>query len=284
MIQICLKSPWSVIPAKERVKESATRLKSGPQRRPREGGDPYKSLFQLGKWIPAFERVKKSANRLNPGRSVVPAKAGTHAKVLFLQLKWIPAFAGMTLQSLAKGCNFDFFTRSKARIHAKKWRLCIASAFILCAPAVALAGDWIADAKTGCKVWNPQPSAGETARWSGPCKDGFADGKGALDWLRGNSQYERDEGVWRAGRQTGEGAQTWPGGQYKGQFLDSLPHGKGVLISGEARYDGAFLNGKPNGKGAMTNASGTFDGTWADGCFNDGKRRAAFGVSVQSCP
>ena len=76
MIQICLKSPWSVIPAKERVKESATRLKSGPQRRPREGGDPYKSLFQLDKWIPAF--------------------------------------AGMTLRSLTKGCNFDFFTRSQA--------------------------------------------------------------------------------------------------------------------------------------------------------------------------
>ena len=40
------------IPAFECVKESATRLKSGPQRRPRAGGDPYKSLFQLDKWIP----------------------------------------------------------------------------------------------------------------------------------------------------------------------------------------------------------------------------------------
>jgi len=64
--------------------------------------------------------VKKLANRLNPGRSVVPAKAGTHAKVLFQPLKWIPAFAGMTLRSLTKGCNFDFFTRSKAGIHF--WR------------------------------------------------------------------------------------------------------------------------------------------------------------------
>ncbi len=42
------------IPAFECVKESATRLKSGPQRRPRAGGDPYKTLFQLDKWIPAF--------------------------------------------------------------------------------------------------------------------------------------------------------------------------------------------------------------------------------------
>ncbi len=71
---------FGVIPAKERVKKSANQLKSGPQRRPRAGGDPYKSLFQLDKWIPAF--------------------------------------AGMTLRSLAEVCNFDFFTRSFARMTA----------------------------------------------------------------------------------------------------------------------------------------------------------------------
>ena len=174
--------------------------------------------------------------------------------------------------------------RHSRRLRARAFKAALVSAVILCSPAIARAGDWIADAKTGCKVWNPQPSAGEAARWNGPCKDGFADGKGVLDWLRGGSQYERDEGLWRAGRQTGEGTQTWPGGNYKGQFSESLPHGRGVLQSGEARYDGAFLNGKPNGNGALTNASGTFNGTWSDGCFNDGKRRAAFGTGVQSCP
>jgi len=163
-------------------------------------------------------------------------------------------------------------------------RTLLVSALLLSAPAAARAGDWIADAKTGCKVWNPHPSPGETASWAGACKGGFADGKGALDWLRGGKPYERDQGEWRAGRQTGEGTQTWPGGHYKGQLSDSLPHGNGALVSGQAHYDGAFLNGKPSGKGALTNAAGTFDGTWADGCFNDGTRRAAFGVSLQSCP
>jgi hypothetical protein len=146
------------------------------------------------------------------------------------------------------------------------------------------AGDWIADAKTGCKVWNPQPAPGETAKWTGPCKDGFAEGKGVLEWFKAGNTYERDEGEWHAGHQMGDGAQTWPGGQYKGQFADGLPHGRGVLIVGGGRYDGAFLNGKPNGKGVLTNASGTFDGTWAEGCFTDGKRRAAIGVSLPSCP
>jgi mono/diheme cytochrome c family protein len=72
------------IPAFERAKKSPSRLKSGPQRRPREGGDPYKTLF--------------------------------------LRDKWIPAFAGMTLRSLPEVCNFDFFTRSQAGIHASKKR------------------------------------------------------------------------------------------------------------------------------------------------------------------
>jgi hypothetical protein len=67
------------IPAFERVKKSPNwfeRLKSSPQRRPRAGGDPYKRLFQLDKWIPAF--------------------------------------AGMTLRSLPEARNSDSFTRSFA--------------------------------------------------------------------------------------------------------------------------------------------------------------------------
>jgi hypothetical protein len=148
----------------------------------------------------------------------------------------------------------------------------------------AAAGDWIADAKTGCKVWNPNPAPGEAINWDGPCKDGFADGKGSLTWLKGGKPHERDEGDWRRGRQMGEGQQTWPGGQYKGQLSDGLPHGRGILTVGEARYEGAFLNGRPSGAGVLTNASGVYDGSWQDGCFNDGKRRASLGVPVQGCP
>ncbi len=67
------------LPAYERVKKSRKwlkRLKSGPQRRPRGGGDPNKSLFQLDKWIPAF--------------------------------------AGMTLVAYPRTRHFDFFTHSHA--------------------------------------------------------------------------------------------------------------------------------------------------------------------------
>jgi hypothetical protein len=159
-----------------------------------------------------------------------------------------------------------------------------ALAAVLVWPAMALAGDWIGDAKTGCKIWNPHPSPGETVNWNGACKDGFAEGKGVLHWLRGGKPYERDEGAWHGGRQSGDGTQTWPGGTYIGQLAGGLPHGNGVLTTGDARYDGAFLNGSPNGKGTLSNTSGTFSGTWQSGCLNDGKRRAAIGVPVGSCP
>ncbi len=169
------------------------------------------------------------------------------------------------------------------RFRIRMAQAAFASSLLIGVASGALASDWIADAKTGCKVWNPHPALGESVSWGGACKGGFAGGKGVLEWLKGGKPYERDEGEWRAGRQTGEGTQTWPSGQYKGQFSDSMPHGQGVLTVGGARYDGSFASGKPNGKGVLTNPSGTFDGIWTDGCFNDGKRRAAFGASVQSC-
>lgn len=143
----------------------------------------------------------------------------------------------------------------------------------------AWAGTWIADPASGCKLWNPNPTPGETASWKGACKDGFAEGKGVLTWFRNAAPYEHDDGEWRAGRQMGNGSQTWPGGSYRGELFDGLPQGRGVLISGGARYEGAFIGGKPNGKGTLTDASGSFDGQWRDGCFDDGKRRASFGGS-----
>ncbi len=160
----------------------------------------------------------------------------------------------------------------------------MAGALYLSSSMAAFAGDWIADAKTGCKVWNPHPAPGETVSWEGPCQNGFAAGQGRLQWIKGGAPYERDEGVWRGGRQSGEGSQTWPGGRYEGQLADGMPHGRGVLNFGDARYEGTFLNGKPSGSGLLKNAFGVFDGQWRDGCFNDGKRRASIGVPVTACP
>jgi hypothetical protein len=154
--------------------------------------------------------------------------------------------------------------------------------------AVALSaspGGWMADPATGCRVWNPHPQPNESVKWSGPCENGLAHGRGTVQWLKGNINFERDEGEWREGRQTGEGTQVWPSGRYEGSILNSEPHGRGVLTLQGLRYQGEFRSGKPNGTGAMMNLSGEiFQGNWNDGCFRDGERRASVGVSLSGCP
>ncbi|MBS0548662.1 MAG: hypothetical protein JSR24_12985, partial [Proteobacteria bacterium] len=43
--------------------------------------------------------------------------------------------------------------------------------------------EWIIDPTTKCKVANAFPSAAETITWSGPCKDGYAEGQGVAQWF-----------------------------------------------------------------------------------------------------
>ncbi len=122
-------------------------------------------------------------------------------------------------------------------------------------------GTFIADANTGCKVWNPNPRSVETIVWSGPCVNGLAQGHGKLQWLQNGKIYETDEGEWSAGRQGGHGSQAWPLGRYDGEIANSEPNGQGVLALKTARYDGEFRNGKPNGFGTVTSQHGVFKGT-----------------------
>ena len=145
-------------------------------------------------------------------------------------------------------------------------------------------GTFIADTKSKCKVWNPNPKSLETIVWSGSCVDGLAQGHGKLQWLQNDKTYETDEGDWSAGRQVGRGSQAWPLGRYDGEIADSEPNGQGVLTLKTARYDGEFRNGKPNGLGTVTSQRGVFKGTWKDGCLIGGKQRIAVGVPLSACP
>jgi MORN repeat len=162
----------------------------------------------------------------------------------------------------------------------------LATALALAVPVAAHSaetGGWILDASAGCKVWNPHPQPNETMRWSGACANGMAQGRGAAQWFRGNLPFESDEGEWREGRQTGYGTQVWPTGRYDGELADGEPNGHGTLIVQGVRYEGELRNGKPNGVGTLVNVSGTFRGIWKDGCLQDPKQRAAFGVPLSAC-
>lgn len=147
-----------------------------------------------------------------------------------------------------------------------------------------LAGDWIADASVGCQVWNPHPQPSESARWSGACPNGFAQGRGAVQWFKNNLPFESDEGEWHAGRQIGHGSQVWPSGRYDGELHDGEPNGRGVLILQGARYEGEFRDGRPDGIGTLTRGSESLRGTWIGGCLRDGPRKASFGVPLSACP
>ena len=149
--------------------------------------------------------------------------------------------------------------------------------------AQSQAGGFVVDPKSGCKVWNPHPQSNETVSWSGGCIDGMAQGVGTLQWLNNNKPYEKDEGEWIRGQQSGRGTQVWASGRYDGDLLNGEPQGRGAMTLQSERYEGDFRNGKPNGIGTLTSLEGLFQGNWRDGCLVGDKRRIAFGVSSSTC-
>jgi|SRR5271154_6049845 len=159
------------------------------------------------------------------------------------------------------------------------------SAFAAClmvATSGAYAGEWLADAKSGCQVWDPNPQLDESVTWSGGCASGHADGIGTVQWLKAGVSIETDQGEWRDGRQVGKGVQNWPIGRYEGQIADGLPNGQGVLTFQKFRYEGQFRDGKPNGTGSLIQGSETVKGTWIDGCLQ-GQRKVSIGVPLSAC-
>lgn len=148
--------------------------------------------------------------------------------------------------------------------------------------AAAQAGAWLADAKSGCQVWDPNPQLDETVAWSGACSNGRADGIGTVQWFKGGARIETNEGQWRDGRQSGKGAQIWPSGRFDGDIVDGLPNGRGVLTLSKLRYEGQFRDGRPNGVGALTVDGETIQGTWKDGCLQ-GQRKVAIGIPLSDC-
>jgi hypothetical protein len=168
----------------------------------------------------------------------------------------------------------------------KIWRgvgVAALSGVAMAGACAAHAGEWIADVKSGCTVWDPNPQLEEKVARSGPCSNGRAEGAGTVQWLKGNVVIETDTGEWRDGRMTGKGVQTWPTGRYEGELADGEPNGRGVLSLQKLRYEGEFRNGKPNGIGSLTAGSETLRGTWKDGCLQDGQRKASIGIPLSAC-
>ena len=168
---------------------------------------------------------------------------------------------------------------------------------------------WIADAKTGCRVSNPESVPDESVTWSGACAKGLAQGRGVLQWYRGGKpiggRYEgeyrngmmngqgtatfesgnRYEGEWKDGQRSGHGIFTWANGnRFEGQWEDGKRSGWGVHTFDGKRYEGEYQNGNPQGTGTYTAADGrVYAGTWTNGCFRQGTLWAVVGVTPKSC-
>lgn len=168
--------------------------------------------------------------------------------------------------------------------------------------------DWISDASTGCKVFNPRPIANETISWSGDCVNGLAQGVGVLHWyvdgkpggtnvgklkdgkLEGRGVYkgadgDSYEGEYRDGKRNGQGVHTWAdGGRYEGEFKNANFEGRGVIKGANGNsYEGEFKDGKPNGIGVAVINGRTYSGFWVNGCFRDGTQRAYILTTAKAC-
>lgn len=157
---------------------------------------------------------------------------------------------------------------------------------------------WLTDAATGCKVKNADTIQFRTVSWSGECKNGYANGRGRIDWEGPSifSLYSKGadlppsaanappsrrsyEGYVKDGKPEGEGTLVYysseayqPAGSYSGVFSDGSLVGKGRFVGNGGcsqcvkSYSGNFLNGYFDGYGEATYANGeTYKGQWKTG-------------------
>jgi len=83
---------------------------------------------------------------------------------------------------------------------------------------------WITATNQPCKIWNPEPQQNESVTWSGPCKDGFASGKGILRWTEDGKPDAEYDGEYANGKRNGSGVMITPDGQRtEGEWADDEP-------------------------------------------------------------
>jgi len=167
----------------------------------------------------------------------------------------------------------------------------LALALVAAPPAWAQSAKsgWIADPKTGCKVWNPYPQPNEGISWSGACKNGLAQGQGVLQWLQNGKPAGRYEGEYRDGKVNLRGTFIWPdGGRYVGEWRDNQRNGDGTQTWANGdHYEGEYRNDALQGLGTYTwddgsryvgewrqnMQSGRGAQTWPDGGHYEGEYR-----------
>ena len=112
-----------------------------------------------------------------------------------------------------------------------------------------------------CKLLDPELQGS----YSGPCKDGLAEGEGVA---RGTAEYQ---GEFRAGRKHGQGVKSWPNGdRYEGGFVEDRKEGRGRYRWGRGpwageSYEGNYAGDRRHGEGVYRWPSGdVYQGPWVE--------------------
>jgi hypothetical protein len=129
--------------------------------------------------------------------------------------------------------------------------------FTLSFASASEADRWIADERSGCKVWNEHPREFESMEWSGGCSNGHADKNGTLLWYQNGNQNGKYVGEMRDGRTHGKGLyECRNGDRYEGDFVEGKKSGFGILVMANGdRYQGNFLDNRFSGMGVLEYAN-----------------------------
>ena len=166
-----------------------------------------------------------------------------------------------------------------------------AAATVLLVPIAATAADgiWV-EPRPGCKVWLSANKLGDyTIQWVGPCRDGYANGPGTLNFLYTGEPAGWYAGPMNAGKFEGRGIRSHADGErYEGDWRDGRRNGQGtVKFPNGTTYVGGFRDDKASGTGTLTDKNGTaFTGTWLSGCLrrSPGQVRPLIGIGANDCP
>lgn len=118
-----------------------------------------------------------------------------------------------------------------------------------------------------CRVAAVEPGPSDDVRWDGACKEGYAEGKGKLQWAAKGGKYSIEGNLVR-GEISGEAKLTSKQGVYIGMLKNGVPHGQGYFeyANHGGWYEGLLANGKPEGAGIYLSPDRSkYTGYWKDG-------------------
>lgn len=119
----------------------------------------------------------------------------------------------------------------------------------------AMASDIIITSNNNCKVVdNHTSTSDEKATWSGECQDGWASGKGTLQWYKAGKSDGQYVGEYVKGKQQGQGTYTLANGdKYVGEWKEGRKQGQGTYTWADgSKYVGGWWSDQFQGLGKLT--------------------------------